>query len=137
MSFAATAPSRSPQDVSRAVITAAMKVHSALGPGLLESAYEACLAYELRKAGHKVECQLVLPVVYDGVTLDIGYRMDMLVDDVVVVEIKCVEGINEVHKAQVISYLKLSKKSLGLVINFHVVHLKDGIKRFVEGKKWK
>jgi len=114
-----------------------MKVHTVLGPGMLESAYEACLAYELRKAGHRVDCQVALPVVYDGLHLDVGYRIDMLVDDLVIVEIKCVEAINAVHKAQIISYLKMSNKSLGLVINFHVPHLKDGIKRFVEGKKWK
>ena len=95
------------------------------------------LGTELRKAGHRVECQLALPVVYDGVQLDVGYRIDMLVDDLVIVEIKCVEAINAVHKAQIISYLKMSKKSLGLILNFHVAHLKDGIKRFVEGKKWK
>jgi GxxExxY protein len=137
MVLAGTAPSRSPLEVSRAVITAAMKVHTVLGPGLLESAYEACLAHELRRAHHKVECQLALPIVYDGVQLDVGYRIDMVVDDVVIVEIKCVEAINGVHKAQIISYLKLRKRSLGLIINFHVGHLKDGIKRFVEGKKWK
>jgi GxxExxY protein len=137
MSLPGTAASRSPLEVSRAVNTAAMKVHSALGPGLLESAYEACLAFELRQAGHKVECQLALPIVYDGVQLDVGYRIDMLVDDVVVIEIKCVEAINNVHKAQIISYLKLSKRSLGLIMNFHVAHLKDGIKRFVAGNRWK
>ena len=137
MSMAATAPARSPLEVSHAVITAAMKVHTALGPGLLESAYEACLAHELRKAGHEVVCQLELPLEYDGAQLDVGYRIDMLVDDLVLVEVKCVEAINPVHKAQIISYLKLSGRSLGLLINFHVAHLKDGIKRFVEGKKWK
>ncbi len=124
-------------EVSRAVITAAMKVHSALGPGLLESAYEACLAHELRKAGYRVECQVPLPVVYDGVRLDLGYRIDMLVEDLVVVEIKAVEAINPVHHAQIISYLKLSGKSLGLLMNFHVAHLKNGIKRFVSGRNWK
>ncbi|MDP9269230.1 MAG: GxxExxY protein [Acidobacteriota bacterium] len=137
MNLAGTAPARSPRDVSHAVITAAMKVHTVLGPGLLESAYEACLAHELRNAGHKVDCQLALPIVYDGVQLDVGYRIDMLVDDVVVIEIKCVGAINNVHKAQIISYLKLSKHSLGLIVNFHVEHLKDGIKRFVSGNKWK
>lgn len=114
-----------------------MKVHTALGPGMLESAYEACLAHELRGLGHQVQCQVPLPIVYDGVELEVGYRLDVLVDDLVIVEIKCIEAINNVHKAQIISYLKLSKKSLGLIINFHVAHLKDGIKRFVEGKKWK
>ena len=124
-------------EVSRAVITAAMKVHSTLGPGLLESAYEACLAHELSKAGYRVECQVPLPVVYDGIKLDLGYRIDMLVEDLVVVEIKAVEAINPVHHAQIISYLKLSRRSLGLLMNFHVAHLKEGIKRFVSGRNWK
>jgi GxxExxY protein len=124
-------------EVSHVVITAAMKVHSALGPGLLESAYEACLAHELRKTGLNVEIQLGLPVVYDGIRLDVGYRMDMLVHDLVVVELKSVEEISRVHIAQVLSYMKLSKKQLGLIINFNVLHLKDGIKRLVEGTGWK
>jgi GxxExxY protein len=137
MSFAGTAPKQTALEVSHAVVTAAMKVHSALGPGMLESAYEACLAYELRQGGHKVLTQLELPIVYGGVRLDVGYRIDILVDDLVLIELKCVESLNDVHKAQIISYLKLSKTSLGLLINFHVAHLKDGIKRFVEGDKWK
>jgi GxxExxY protein len=124
-------------EVSRYIITAAMKVHSALGPGLLESAYEACLAHELRKAGLKLEIQIGLPVIYDGIRLDVGYRMDMLVHDLVVVELKSVEEISRIHIAQVLSYMKLSKKQLGLIINFNVLHLKDGIKRLVEGTGWK
>ena len=124
-------------EVSHAVITAAMKVHSALGPGLLESAYEACLLHELCKMGLKVEAQLALPVVYDGVRLDVGYRIDLMVEDLAVVELKTVEEITRVHHAQIISYLKLSKKSLGLLINFNVARLKDGIKRFVHGTDWK
>jgi GxxExxY protein len=124
-------------EVSRYIVTAALKVHSALGPGLLESAYEACLAHELRKAGLKVETQVGLPVVYDGIKLDIGYRIDMLVNDLVVVELKSVEEISRVHVAQMLSYMKLSKKSLGLIINFNVFRLKDGIKRLVEGTGWK
>jgi GxxExxY protein len=103
---------------------------------LLESAYEACLAHELRQAGFKVETQLALPIVYDSVTLELGYRIDMLVNDLVIVELKSVEEISRVHIAQVISYLKLSKKKLGLIINFNVLHLKDGIKRLVEGTGW-
>ncbi|HEY1938668.1 MAG TPA: GxxExxY protein [Candidatus Angelobacter sp.] len=124
-------------EVSHVVITAAMKVHSALGPGLLESAYEACLTHELRKAGLKVETQVGLPVVYDGIKLDLGYRIDMLVNDLVVIELKSVEEISRIHIAQVLSYMKLSKKQLGLIINFNVLHLKDGIKRLVEGTGWK
>ena len=136
----ATVPIRTttPQQVSHAVITAAMTVHTELGPGLLESTYTACLQYELRQAGFRAAAQLVaLPVVYRGVKLELGYRMDLLVEDLVVVEIKSVDGISPVHQAQILSYLKLSGKSLGLLINFNVVHLKDGIKRFVNGTGWK
>jgi GxxExxY protein len=104
---------------------------------LLESAYLACLQHELRQASFRSEAQVELPVVYRGIKLDLGYRMDLLVEDLVVVEIKSVEGISPVHQAQVISYLKLSGKSIGLLINFNVVHLKDGIKRFVNGSGWK
>ena len=114
-----------------------MKVHSALGPGLLESAYEACLAHELRKLGHECETQVALPVEYDGIRLDVGYRLDMLVDDLVIVELKSVDAMHPIFHAQLISYLKLCNKNLGLLINFKVLHLKDGIKRFVRGKNWK
>jgi GxxExxY protein len=127
----------SAQEVSHAVITAAMKVHSELGPGLLESAYQACLHYELSAAGLHSTCQVGLPAVYRGVRLEIGYRMDLLVEDLVVVEIKSVEAISPIHQAQIISYLKLSGRSLGLLINFNVVHLKDGIRRFVNGIGWR
>jgi len=123
----------SANEVSHQIITAAMKVHSELGPGLLESAYKACLRQELLRAGLRCEVELALPVVYRGEKLDIGYRIDLLVQDLVIVEIKAVEGISPVHQAQIISYLKLSRKSLGLLINFNVVHLKEGIRRFVCG----
>jgi GxxExxY protein len=119
--------------VTAAIIGAAMKVHSALGPGLLESAYEACLAHELRKAGFDVRSQVELPVIYDGVRVDLGYRIDLLVNDTVIVELKCLEKIAPIHEAQILSYLKLSRKRVGLIINFHVRHLKDGIKRSIEG----
>jgi GxxExxY protein len=125
------------QEISHVVITAAMRVHSELGPGLMESTYTACLQYELRKAGLKSDAQVGLPVVYDGVKLDIGYRIDLLVEDLVIVELKSVDGIAPVHQAQIISYLKLSGRSLGLLIDFNLVHLKDGIKRFVNGTGWK
>lgn len=128
---------RSAQEVSHAIITAAMKVHSELGPGLLESTYQACLLYELQQLGIRSAAQVGLPVIYRGVKLELGYRMDLLVEDLVIVEIKSVEGISPVHHAQVISYLKLSGKSIGLLINFNVVHLKDGIKRFVNGTRWR
>jgi GxxExxY protein len=128
--------SLSAQALSHAIITAAMKVHCELGPGLLESTYQACLQFELREAGFSSVTQLGLPVVYRGVKLELGYRIDLLVEDLVIVEIKSVEGISPVHQAQVISYLKLSGKSLALLINFNVAHLKDGIKRFVNGTDW-
>lgn len=133
----ATARNLSANDVSHLIIKAALKVHSALGPGLLESAYEACLVHELRKAELRVQSQVSLPVVYDGVTLDVGYRIDLVVEDLVLVEIKAIEEIAPVHQAQLLSYLKLSGKSLGLIINFHVSHLKEGIKRLVNGTSWK
>ncbi len=113
-----------------------MKVHSALGPGLLESAYEACLVHELRKAGLKTASQVVLPVVYDGVKIDLGYRLDLLVEDKVIVELKCVEALTSLFEAQLLSYLRLSGIGVGLLINFHVKHLRDGIKRMVNGRDW-
>ena len=122
--------------ITETIIGAAMKVHSALGPGLLESAYEACLAYELRKNGYDVKTQVELPVIYESVRIDLGYRIDLLVYDRVIVELKCVERIASVHEAQIISYLRLSRKNVGLLINFHVRHLRDGIRRFVEGTDW-
>ena len=119
-------------EISGLVINAAMKVHTELGPGLLESAYKKCLAYELRKRGRKVDIEVPQPVVYDGVRLDFGYRFDMLVDDAVIVEAKAVDAMHPVFEAQLLSYLKLSgKKEVGLLINFHVVHLKVGIKQMV------
>ena len=135
----ATAPIRSftAQQVSHATITAAMKVHTELGPGLLESTYTACLQFELARAEVHSATQVGLPVVYCGVKLELGYRIDLLVENLVVVEIKSVEAVSPVHQAQILSYLKLSGKSIGLLINFNVVHLKDGIRRFVNGTGWK
>ena len=123
-------------EVTQAIIGSAMKVHSALGPGLLESAYEACLSHEVKKAGLRAESQVALPVVYDGIRIDLGYRLDLLVEDLVIVELKAVETITDVHKAQLISYLKLSGKNIGLLINFNVTHLREGIRRFVSGTGW-
>lgn len=117
--------------VSGQVVDAAMKVHSELGPGLLESAYEACLKYELGKRGLKSSSQVSLPVSYDKVKLDVGYRIDLLVEEVVIVELKSVEKLLPLHEAQLLSYLKLSGKKVGLLLNFNTVHLKDGIKRLV------
>lgn len=113
-----------------------MRVRSILGPGLLESAYGACLAYELRKRGLRVDEQVGLPVVYDEVKLELGYRIDLLVDGLVIVEVKCVEAMHPVHEAQLLSYLRFSGRNVGLLINFHVARLKDGIKRMVDGRDW-
>ncbi|HEV3317204.1 MAG TPA: GxxExxY protein [Candidatus Angelobacter sp.] len=119
----ATVKAMSADNVSHGIIKAAMKVHSVLGPGLLESAYRVCLAHELRKAAFKVETEVGLPVVYDGIKLELGYRIDLVVNDLVIVELKCVEEISRLHQAQLLSYMKLSNKNLGLIINFNVVHL--------------
>jgi len=127
----------SANEVSHAIITAAMKVHTELGPGLLESTYTACLQYELGLAGLRSATQVGLPVVYHAVKLELGYRMDLVVEELVIVEIKSVDAVSTVHHAQLLSYLKLSGKSIGLLINFNVVHLKDGIRRFVNGTGWK
>lgn len=128
---------RSPDSISREIIRAAMKVHTAVGPGLLESAYEAFLSFELQQSGLGVRSQVGFPAVYEGVRLELGYRVDLLVENLVIVELKCVEAIAPVHKAQLLSYLRLNDKPLGLLINFHVERLKDGIRRVVNGYNWK
>lgn len=117
--------------ISGEIVDAAIKVHSSLGPGLLESAYEACLKHELTKRGIKTESQVTLPITYDGIKIDAGYRIDLLVEDTVIIELKAVSELIPIHEAQLLSYLKLSKKPLGLLINFNVLRLKDGIKRMV------
>jgi GxxExxY protein len=104
-----------------------------LGPGLLESAYETCLAHELIKAGLVCERQVSLPLHYDGLELDAGYRLDMLIERILIVEVKSVERLLPLHVAQLLSYLKLSERKLGLLLNFNVIHLKDGIRRVVNG----
>lgn len=133
-----TAPIRrgTAQAISHAIIGAAMRVHTELGTGLLESTYTACLQHELKIEGYNSRSQAPLPVVYRGVKLELGYRLDLLVEDLVIVEIKSVEAVAPVHHAQIISYLKRSGKSVGLLINFNVVHLRDGLKRFVNGIGW-
>ena len=118
------------KDLTEKIICAAMRVHTALGPGLLESAYEACLVHELLKIGLSARNQVELPVIYDGVAVEVGYRIDILVEDLVILELKAVDKILPIHKAQLISYLKLSGKEVGLLINFNVPHLRDGIDRF-------
>ena len=118
-------------EISQLIFGCAIKVHTALGPGLLESAYEECLYYELVKEGLKVEKQKALPLIYEEIKLEVGYRLDLLVEDKVIIEIKACEGLNDVHLAQVLTYLKLSNVKLGLLINFNVTRVKDGIKRVV------
>jgi GxxExxY protein len=117
--------------VTGEIIDAAMRAHTVLGPGMLESVYEKCLKHELVKRGLRVESQVWVPVIYDGVKIEGGYKIDLLVESEVVVELNVVEQILEVHKAQLLSYLKLSDKRVGLLINFNVVHLRDGIRRLV------
>ncbi len=117
---------------TEAVVGAAIDVHRALGPGLLEAAYEAALEYELRDKGRRVERQKGLPVVYRGVELDCGYRVDLLVEGNVVVEVKAVEAISPIHTAQVLSYLKMSGCRVGLPLNFNVRLMKDGVHRVVD-----
>ena len=113
------------------IVDAAMKVHTTLGPGLLESAYEACLAYELRKRGLLVVTQPILPVIYDDMEIELAYRLDLLVDKAVIVELKTVQKLLPIHEAQLLSYLKLSHHRVGLLITFREVHLKNAIKRMV------
>lgn len=118
-------------EITGRIIGAAIEVHKTLGPGLLESAYEACLGYEVRQLGYKVEQQKPLPVIYKDVKLDCGYRLDLVVEDLVIVEIKAIEQLAPIHGAQVISYLRLADKRVGLLVNFHVSLLKNGVKRIV------
>ncbi|WP_227005964.1 GxxExxY protein [Marinifilum sp. N1E240] len=113
------------------VLDCAFRVHTALGPGLLESAYEECLCYELCQEGLKVEKQKALPLIYKEVRLETGYRLDLLVEDSVIVEIKAIETLKETHLAQILTYMKLSKCKLGLLVNFNVKSLKYGIKRVI------
>lgn len=115
------------------IIGSAIQVHRTFGPGLLESAYESCLAYELRKRGLAVEQQKAVPLVYEEVKLECGYRMDLFVERSVVVEVKSVDGLAPIHEAQVLSYLKLSGAKLALLINFNVTVLRSGVRRFVSG----
>ncbi len=117
--------------ITEAIIGGAIKVHKNLGPGLLESAYEECLSYELKKAGILTERQRALPLVYEEVRLDCGYRVDMMIENKVIVEIKSVDALNDIHLAQILTYLRLSGCKVGLLINFNVVKLTNGIRRVV------
>ena len=113
-----------------------MKVHSLLGPGLLESAYQACLAQELRNRGFEAVTEIAMPVVYEGKKLEVGYRIDLIVEHRVVVEVKSVEALHPIHQAQLLAYMRLSGIPVGLLINFNVLRLRDGIKRMVDGTDW-
>jgi GxxExxY protein len=127
-----------PEEVNRItekIIGAAMRVHTALGPGLLESAYEACLAYELARAGLAVDRQRKLPITYGDLRLEEGYRIDLLVEKTVVVELKAIEQLRDIHEAQLLSYLRLASCPIGLLINFHVPHLREGIRRVINTRR--
>lgn len=115
--------------VTGAVVDAAMKVHSVLGPGLLESAYEGCLVHELNERGFPLRRQMALPVGYDGVRIDVGYRVDLLVAGQVIVELKAVDKLTDLHRSQLMTYLRLSRKPVGLLLNFNVRHMRHGIRR--------
>jgi GxxExxY protein len=119
--------------IGAVVIDAALKVHTALGPGLPESAYEACLAHELAKRGRPVRRQVVQPVRYDNIVVEGGYRIDILVDDCVVIEAKAVEMLLPIHGTQLLSYLRFGDYRLGFLLNFHVLHMRDGIRRLANG----
>ena len=118
-------------DITGAVVDSAMKVHTLLGPGLLEATYQHCLAHELRKRGLDARTEVYLPVLYDGSLINIGYRLDLLVESEIIVEAKTTYTIAPIHKAQILTYLKLAKKKVGLLINFNVEHLQDGITRLI------
>jgi GxxExxY protein len=120
-------------EIGTAIIASAMKVHSAVGPGLLESAYEACLLYELERQGVPVRRQVLIPIQYENLKIDNGYRIDLLVGNCVVVELKAVEGILPVHRGQLLSYLRLGRFKLGYLLNFDVAHMREGIVRMVNG----
>jgi GxxExxY protein len=116
-------------EISKIIFNCALKVHKALDPGLLESSYEECMYYELNKSGLRVQKQKALPLIYEEVKLEIGYRIDLFVEGKVIIEIKAVEALNDVHLAQILTYLKLSYRKLGMLINFNVSLIKNGIRR--------
>lgn len=122
-------------EITEKIIGCAIKVHRNLGPGLLESAYQECLFYELKKEGLKVEKEKPLPLIYEEVKLDCGYRMDLFVEDKIIVEIKSIEALNDIHLAQVLTYLKINNSKIGLLINFNVLQLVKGLKRVINKYK--
>ncbi len=119
------------EDIGRTVLGSAIKVHSSLGPGLLENAYQSCLKYELSKAGLRVECEVALPVIYETIWIDAGYRIDMLVENCIIIENKTVERLLPIHEAQILTYLKMRNCKLGYLLNWNVALMKDGIRRVV------
>ena len=119
------------EDVFKKVLDSSFQVHTELGPGLLESAYEECLYYELIQLGLKVEKQKALPLIYKEIKLEAGYRIDLIVENSIIIEIKAVDSLSDIHLAQILTYMKLSNCKLGLLVNFNVRHLKDGIKRVI------
>jgi GxxExxY protein len=120
------------EKIASEIVDAAVKVHRALGPGLLESAYQQCLAYELRKRGLQVECEVLLPVAYEGARIDAGYRADMIVEKCILIENKTVDRLASIHAAQILTYLKLSGLHLGFLLNWNVTLMKNGIRRMVK-----
>jgi GxxExxY protein len=121
-------------DIIGQIIAAALKIHTAIGPGLLESVYQTCLHHELQKRGLQSQIEVPLPVIYDDLRVDSKFRLDLVVEDRIIVETKCVDAIAPIHKAQLLTYLRLANKPLGLLLNFNVVHMKDGIKRVVNNR---
>ncbi|MEJ5261834.1 MAG: GxxExxY protein [Ignavibacterium sp.] len=119
------------EEITKEIIGSAIDVHKELGPGLLESAYEECLFYELHKKRFNVERQKPIPIIYKEIRLECGYRADLIVENCVIVELKSIDAINPVHEAQILTYMRFADKRVGLLINFNVLRLKDGIKRFV------
>ena len=128
-------PSEKIEEIARVIVNAAFKVHKELGPGLLEKVYEACLAYEIEKAGLIVKRQVDIPIIYDGIQLNEKLRLDLIVENLVIIETKAVEIVNPVWQAQIISHLRLTNNELGFLINFNVPLIKNGIKRFINTKK--
>jgi GxxExxY protein len=123
------------EDIAKEIVDSAIKVHKALGPGLLEAAYQICLAHELMKRGLRVTCEVSLPIHYDGIDIDSGYRIDMLIEDCIIVENNVVDRIIPIHEAQLLTYLRLKGCWLGFILNWNVTRMKDGIKRLVNGPK--
>ena len=125
------------EETAKTIVDSTIKVHRALGPGLLESAYQQCLAYELRKRGLRVECEVVLPIVYDGQQIDAGYRIDMFIEGCVIIENKAIDQVLPIHQAQLLTYLKLRDCRLGFLMNWNVRLMKDGIQRMVNNYDYK